>query len=240
MDAVLRRYMDIIHRYVLGQEPPERKPLFLPSDPVEESEEVDNNDHASDREDGPPPKKKQKRKEDRSSGTKEKCTSPNLTVMQPHLFHMLRPLVSKHTHVRDALGRVRSGDIDEFERILGLVEDVTKQGLIDYERDGEASLQTEQEKAKQEAGRDPESLETLARCKRPWFICQPYIRPLPKEALAKGALMLSKKERARLEREKEESEKAGVAPDGRVEEHKEMTNGEAKAADIPKEGLVCG
>ena len=240
MDAALRRYMDIIHRHVLDQEPPQRKPLFLPSDPIEEPEVVEKEQDDEDREDGPPPKKKQKRKEDRAKGQREKCTSPNLTVMQPHLFHMLRPLVSKHTHVRDALGRVRAGDIEEFERILSLVEEATKEGLLEYEKNGGASFQTDQEKAKQEDGRDPESLATIARCKRPWFICQPYIRPLPKEALAKGALMLSKKEKARLEREKEEAVKSGVTPEGHVEEHKEVSNGKSKVAEIPKEGMVCG
>ncbi|KAK4973339.1 hypothetical protein LTR28_011291, partial [Elasticomyces elasticus] len=36
MDAALRRYMDIIHKYVLGQDPPPRRPLFVPGDPVDE------------------------------------------------------------------------------------------------------------------------------------------------------------------------------------------------------------
>jgi tRNA-dihydrouridine synthase 1 len=35
MDAVMRRYMDIIHKYALGQQPPARKPLWMPGDPEE-------------------------------------------------------------------------------------------------------------------------------------------------------------------------------------------------------------
>ncbi|KHJ30046.1 putative trna-dihydrouridine synthase 1 [Erysiphe necator] len=33
VDAIFRRYMDIIYKYVLEIPPPERKPLYLPSDP---------------------------------------------------------------------------------------------------------------------------------------------------------------------------------------------------------------
>ncbi|KAL8420080.1 hypothetical protein RB594_003019 [Gaeumannomyces avenae] len=32
VDAVLRRYLDILHRYVEGEEPPSRRPLFVPGD----------------------------------------------------------------------------------------------------------------------------------------------------------------------------------------------------------------
>ncbi|KAG9714538.1 FMN-linked oxidoreductase, partial [Aureobasidium melanogenum] len=110
MDAVLRRYMDIIHRYVLGQEPPTRKPLFMPGHddtstdaavvkPATESlpsqkrpaedEVVDG--EAAEESGGQPPSKKQKQNKGESRKKNEKCSNPNLTPMQAHLFHMLRP-----------------------------------------------------------------------------------------------------------------------------------------------------
>ena len=32
VDAVMRRYLDILHTYALDQEPPARRPLFVPGD----------------------------------------------------------------------------------------------------------------------------------------------------------------------------------------------------------------
>ena len=96
MDAVFRRYMDIIYKYVLEVPVPQRRPLYLPSDP-EEIVEV------KDEEEEGPPKKRQKKEK------REKATSPNLLAMQAHSFHLLRSLVSKHHNVRDALARCRAG-----------------------------------------------------------------------------------------------------------------------------------
>ena len=56
----------------------------------------------------------------------------------------------------------------------------------------------------------------IKRCKRPWFICQPHVRPLPEEALAKGALTLSKKEKARMEQDSGNVKAAGLRPGGTV------------------------
>jgi tRNA-dihydrouridine synthase 1 len=53
MDAVFRRYMDIIHKYALGQEPPVRKPLWMPGDPKDPVAEIQEEEEG-------PPKKKQK------------------------------------------------------------------------------------------------------------------------------------------------------------------------------------
>jgi hypothetical protein len=95
MDAIFRRYLDIIYKYVLDTPIPQRKSLFTLSDWVsehskgkaeddeEEMKEVDDPDAEG------PPKKKQKR------GKGKITNNPNLTAMQGHLFRLLRPLVSK-------------------------------------------------------------------------------------------------------------------------------------------------
>jgi len=252
MDAVFRRYMDILYKYVLEVKVPERKPLYLPSDPVEAVST--DTEAAGQEEDEGPPKKKQKR------GGKEKTTSPNLLAMQPHLFRLLRPLVARHHHVRDALARSRAGDIAAFENVLQMVEQVVKDGLAEYEATNGRSWEEEVEKderlkvAKGEEAKsattdgsagvevkeemDESSVETVRACKRPWWVVQPYVRPLPKEALAKGSLTLSKKERAALEMEKSRPEEgkdgdwAGKAPQ---EAERLGDKGVGEEINIPKE-----
>lgn len=260
MDAVLRRYLDIIHRDVLGQEPPQRKPLFLPSDPpadetppptqaATEEPTLNGNDKRShDGDDTAAPSKKQKlsKTEQRQKTKPEKCTNANLVAMQAHLFHMLRSLVSQHTDIRDALARCKAGNVAQFENVLTMVEAAVKQGILEYESQVEseppAQDGAEIEAQAKDESKDPSSVATVARVKRPYFICQPYVRPLPNEAIAKGSLMLSKKEKARLEKEKSEAERAGVAPEGRVEEEQvgQKRKQEGEKVEVAKEGLVCG
>src|SRR5436190_1421960 len=126
LDFILRRYMDIIYKYVLEIPPPERKPLFLPSDPVQDGVDYTPVPVSLEADDDGPPKKKQKR------GKMQKETSPNLVSMQGHLFQLLRPLVSKHTNVRDALAKCRAGDIAAFENIVSLVENAVREGIQEY------------------------------------------------------------------------------------------------------------
>ncbi|KAH9872505.1 hypothetical protein IAQ61_005341 [Plenodomus lingam] len=128
VDAVFRRYMDIIYRYALGQDPPVRKPLWQPGD-AQLEDDVEEAGHA----DGPPMKKQKMHEEHKANGStngntnakkkKEKISNPNLSAMQAHLFHLLRPLVAQHHNVRDALARARTGDIEAFERVLALTEE---------------------------------------------------------------------------------------------------------------------
>ncbi|KAJ5205002.1 tRNA-dihydrouridine(16/17) synthase [Penicillium cinerascens] len=171
IDAILRRYLDIIYKYVLEQPAPERKPLFLPSDSVEEAEEIAESDEPDDG----PPKKKQKREKIK------KPHSPSLGVMQGHLFQVLRPMVATHTNVRDALAQSRPGDMAAFEHVLTLVERAVKAGLKDYE---ETPEKFEKKPDETLTG----SKATIAEYGRPWWVCQPHIRPLPEEAMESGAL----------------------------------------------------
>ena len=252
MDAVFRRYMDIIHRYALGSEPPTRKPLWMPGDPEEPVQEQE--------EDEGPPRKKQKQAPQPASKKGTKTTNPNLTAMQAHLFHLLRPLVSQHHNVRDALARSRTGDIDAFENVLKLTEAAVKEGIKAYETEqinGNANSDpTPAEKLAEDLDPYESSLATVARCKRPYWVCQPYVRPLPKEAIEKGSMSLSKKEKRRLEIEAGEAKKVGLEPEGRVQKES-VVNGEVKSRESleenerkdeknedvveePKEGVVCG
>jgi tRNA-dihydrouridine synthase 1 len=266
MDAVFRRYMDIIYEHVLDIPPPARKPLFLPCDPppaLELGAEIDRHANEADE----PPKKKQKRDK------KEKTSSPNLLAMQPHLFHLLRPLVRKHHHVRDALARCKAGDVAAFEAVLQMVEIVTRDALIEYEKtdgksieadfqdpDAAAPASVAETGGSKDIELDESSVATVKACKRPWWICQPYVRPLPAEALKKGALHLSKKELAKIaeeqERKKADSLKileasvpstkddAHLAPASTADvfchTELEVIDGGPETVEVPKEGLVCG
>lgn len=243
-DAVLRRYLDIIHRHVFNREPPQRSPLFLPSDPLAptEPDTAETNGH-TDEQSGRPTKKQklEAKKAEKKSGKQEKCTNANLVAMQAHCFHILRPLVSKHHDVRDALARSRAGDIDAYENVLTLTQKAVKEGLIAYQADPaafDAPAEEEEDVEKAQQSMEESSDEAVKRCKRPYWVCQPYVRPLPKEALEKGSLSLSKKELAKLEKQKEEAVKAGVEPEGTIEEVK--VNGSADVEEVPKEGMVSG
>ncbi|KAF2845697.1 FMN-linked oxidoreductase [Plenodomus tracheiphilus IPT5] len=290
VDAVFRRYLDIIHRYALGREPPVRKPLWMSGDPDPVSEaNAPNENGEAENEDGPPPKKKQKTKEENkvnNTKKKEKVSNPNLTAMQAHLFHLLRPLVAQHHNVRDALARSKTGDIDAFENVLALTEAAVKIGIQEYENSVETSTSTDATDAtatttsstdttQNDASSAPEpadpyesSLATVARVKRPYWVCQPYVRPLPKEALEKGSMTVSKKEKKRLEDEAarkeggggegvvgdkvtervagieegikgdEETRAAGLVPGGRIENV--VGEKEGGIVEEPRDGVVCG
>ncbi|KAK3333108.1 dihydrouridine synthase-like protein [Cercophora scortea] len=203
VDAVFRRYMDILHRLVLEQDPPVRRELFMVGDDTAWIDAAE----AGEEGDGQPPAKKRKHDGGGGSGSgvgvggggksEKGVSSPNFVAVQAHLFHMLRHFVSRHTDVRDRLGRARMGDISTYEAILAMVERRVAQGLLEYERtDGksvEDTKEVEVQEGEEEEEDDPESsVRAVRECKRPWWVIQPIIRPLPKEALAKGAVQVKK------------------------------------------------
>lgn len=268
VDAVMRRYLDIMHKYVLEQEPPARRPLFLPGDdeawlkPAEEAGEEN---------EGEPARKK--RRKDGEGGGKAggKMTSstagPNFVGMQGHLFHMLRHFVTKHHDVRDALARGKLGDISVYEKILDMVERKVAEGLLEYERTEGKSVEedmarngaydkgvrdlTKKAEAEEDVIEDDpdSSVATVKRCKRPWWILQPIVRPLPKEALAKGAISLSKKDKQKLAQADKVSEAATVKPSTVASQSNGNGNGTkpdqaveklGKETNFPESGLVSG
>ncbi|KAH6610747.1 trna-dihydrouridine synthase 1 [Trichoderma cornu-damae] len=202
VDAITRRYLDILHRYVFEADPPQRRPLFVPGDDTAWLAESEGPDGAEE-----PAKKKRKKDDDRKSEA-----SPNLSALQPHLFHVLRHFVTKHTDVRDTLARARKDGIDGYERVLAAVEKRVAEGLMEYEQTDGRSFEEEMEKIGQRAiegvPEEESSIGTIKRCKRPWWVAQPIIRPLPSEALAKGAVTLKK------EKEKSKEKNAGRAERG--------------------------
>lgn len=151
-----------------------------------------------------------------------------------------------------------------YEEILTMVEDVTAQGIREYERDptqfefrlppqsinGENQEQKERrgQEASHEASQEEEpeeesSLNAVRRCHRPWWVCQAYVRPLPKEALEKGSLSLGKKAKRKAEEEEKERERKRKAQEvegaGIVREERDERDGMPRE-EIPKEAMVCG
>ena len=147
-----------------------------------------------------------------------------------------------------------------FENILQMVEAAVKQGLLDYEAD--PAKYDEDADIPNGKGREEEedvyveesSAATVKACKRPWWVCQPYVRPLLKEALEKGSLTMSKKERKKLAEDegaaekgkldgKEEGEKVGMGEDGRreaTEREKVDREDGLEAREMPRQSMVCG
>ena len=234
MDAVFRRYMDILYKYVLEKPPPTRQPLFLPSDPQPDTAPTIANESAKNEGDDQPPAKRQKRD--------KKPTSPNLLAIQPHLFHLLRPLITKHIDIRDALARSRAGDIPAFEHVLQLVESAVKNGLLDYDSDPAKYEDPSIPDAKeQEANldKDESSVATVKACKRPWWVCQPYVRPLPKEALENGSLTLSKKDKRKLDEERPREKVRGKQ--GQKSEREELNERDGmERGKVVRDGRVAG
>ncbi|KMQ46440.1 hypothetical protein HL42_2875 [Trichophyton rubrum] len=189
LDYVLRRYMDIIYKYVLEQDPPQRAPLYHPDDePISESNGQIQTDEAVEDESEQPPRKKQKQ------GKRVKRTpSTNLSSMQGHLFQLLRHLVSHRTDIRDALARCHGGDMPNFEKVVKLVDHAVKQGMQEYEQNPDWKHVVPA--SKPGVVKSEESKATMEKYQRPWWVCQPYIRPLPEEALQIGSLQLKKKDK---------------------------------------------
>ncbi|KAK4639562.1 tRNA dihydrouridine synthase, partial [Podospora bellae-mahoneyi] len=218
VDAVFRRYLDILHKYVKGGEPPARRPLFVPGKGMDTEwmkEEI-----------VIPPKKGSK---------SEAFGNPNYGALQAHMFHLLRHFVSKHHDVRDALARARLGELEQFEGIYKMVEKKVAEGLIEYEETDGKSMEdpAEEERLKklvEEMGPAETSATAILRCKRPWWCVQPIIRPLPKEAMARGAIQPGKKDKKRVAEEEANGGEKRVKGD--------ETNGrDAKVVEAVKEEL---
>lgn len=237
IDAVIRRYFDIVYRYILERDPPSRRPLFLPSDPPE----VANTDPAMERKQNSsePPEKSQ------SSNRKSTLASPNLKAMQGHLFQLLRPILSTHRDIRGALAKCRLGDMDAFERVLTMIEASVKEALLDTQNDQQLGLNGAHPPAKVEhdepnqnsnAGGNSGPTIVTSKYKKPWWVCQPYIRPLPEQALESGALTSSKKHKAKLGKE---SEGSYTANGGDIPCLRDKAT-DASHPELPNGALVCG
>lgn len=261
MDAVMRRYLDILYGHVLEKAPPKRTPLFVPGSKTIEClpdvgtplmpscqststvpAQPPTDDQTSTSNSISEPLAKRRRHNRPSART----TSPNLLAVQAHLFHLLRPLVSKHTHIRDKLARARAGDMDTYEEILSLIEDVTKQGLLEYERDpaqfeidGEGN--GEGDGTADNVNEEESSVKARRACRRPWWVCQPYVRPLPKEALEKGSLSLGKKAKRLMEEEEEQVRRMKAREEGKESPREERDEKDGvPREEMPKEAMVCG
>ncbi|KAK5076396.1 tRNA dihydrouridine synthase [Lithohypha guttulata] len=248
IDGVFRRYMDIIYRYVLEQEPMIRQPLYLPTDALQdttngcapvsdtrpsngvkrsieegEDEEDDQND-VNNSAKSTKTSKKQKKKHNKSGKDMAAVHNPNLKSMQGHLFQLLRPMLASHTHIRDALARARAGDIQAFEHVLSMVEDAVKEGLNEEyaplhnlnskhpNEQNESTLHPTNDVHDTAHGVNCESSDAAReRCKRPFWVCQPNVRPLPEEAIKLGAMQLSKKEKEALAQKEMEGRPMAVA-----------------------------
>jgi tRNA-dihydrouridine synthase 1 len=113
-----------------------------------------------------------------------------------------------------------------FERTLSILEREVKKGLKEYEQFPERF----------ESKPDPSltgSKATIAEYGRPFWVCQPHIRPTPEEALEAGALQEKKGEKKKKQENGEALDK--VAPS--VKASTEPVNTPTTAA---KDALVSG
>ena len=139
-----------------------------------------------------------------------------------------------------------------------MVEAAVKQGLLDYEADPakyeEDTDLPNGESEEENVYEEESSAATVKACKRPWWVCQPYVRPLLKEAFEKGSLTMSKKERKKLADEEEGAEKrrligkkegkgVGNGEDGgREATEREKVDREdgLETREMPRQSMVCG
>ncbi|KAJ5998065.1 hypothetical protein N7499_005555 [Penicillium canescens] len=182
----------------------------------------------NDHNDGPLKKKQKRNKSDKV----KKPNSASLGFMQAHLFQVLRPMVATHTDVRDALARSRPGDMAAFEHTLALLEKAIKGGLQEYEASPEKFETKPDENL-------TGSKATIAEYGRPWWICQPHVRPLPEEAFETGALR-EKGSKPVPKGEKEQIKESTDANTSTSEGTVTPGDGAAAATAITPDSLVSG
>jgi tRNA-dihydrouridine synthase 1 len=209
LDVVCRRYLDIVYMYALNQDPPERPPLFIPPESLDgrptlqELVESFAPGRAAGKKDKEARRQLKWERKQRHNELKEMVVESQASIsgMQGHLFDLLFPLLQKHTRIRGALATIARGDMAGYENLLSMVEAATREGIVEYESEHGAFDPT-----KCEAPHESKSSETIVddplsskaaieRVSRPWWICQPHLRPMPNESLISGALMVSKKEK---------------------------------------------
>lgn len=54
----------------------------------------------------------------------------NLSAMKTHFFKILRPFLAVHTDIRNQIGPIRKGNLEEFEKIVQQVEQRVKEVLV--------------------------------------------------------------------------------------------------------------
>jgi tRNA-dihydrouridine synthase 1 len=109
-----------------------------------------------------------------------------------------------------------------FENVLTLVEKAVKVGLEEYE--------VSPEKFERQLGETlTGSKATIAEYGRPFWVCQPHVRPLPEEALENGALTAKGKTTVPKESEQKKQETEADTPT--VEGANPAANGNAEHGD---------
>jgi tRNA-dihydrouridine synthase 1 len=193
---------------------------------------------------------------------------PSLTAIKAHLFKLWHTLLPRFVHVRAMLAKSTAraaapgGDVlESFEACLAEVEKIIKEELekspeeVDSEgkwvgpdtpfvEDGEGEgIVVEID--------DDNGMRRKVRRLVPWYRCQPYYRPLPEEALRKGAMKVRKKnteedrERKKVKvdtRDEEVTEPDTAMGTEKAEEKMERLGAEREAiegVEVPGSGKGC-
>jgi tRNA-dihydrouridine synthase 1 len=166
-----------------------------------------------------------------------KRKDPNLKAMQGHLFQLLRPMLASHTHIRDALAKARVGDLDHFEKILAMVEAAVRKGF-DEDADAEGNgVERKSAESATDAELTPRQ-KTELKYKRPWWVCQPQIRPMPEEAIKNGSLQLSKKAIAKMAAQQQQAASEAAVTTTMIEDPAIRRTDEPVATTDPRRAAI--